>query len=676
LIFKFACPKCKQRLEVPGEMAGQPVVCPACAHQFSIPIPASQGGRKPAPLVRLKPPPPKKPKPLAALSAEPEAETGLRSPAEPERDIDKEVADLLALCDPDRFGLDEPAGDQPPADESAALPEARPPADQPAETGGGRAPWERKPIWLVAVVASILAVALLVGGGIWLVSKRHPPKPPNRRIVQLDTPDGSPAEEDEGTCFRKLGTMVPGDVPATEERAKALLDYLARFPDGTHRREVLVFAAKEAARALEIDDELPEPAVSLYAQVGRIATEEILLQPPADRQESMDVVARFAVRLCWHARDPKNLASAKRVIEADDEAPERNAEVCLAALANDTPAEYREEFEQRLYQLALETQPRQWSRRWVQVAGDVAQRLAQDPNSGAQRLIRFAVGLHEGGWEAQALDLMRRIAQTSLSGDGREVARRWWLCWDPAEAAKVRSSVLARAEAEYRRQLPGALKAIDRPKLAARLGLPWPVPPSPTVTPAQAIEARMGGVAEAVDREFPESRLTQTAAEIAQRYVPYRIGEQLTLRIQRGVVRETVNGRYYSRTVSHVRIGDRDVGLADLGEDDRIRFDPKACEKERRDLVEAQRKAFTKRRNVYRERLLANVRAEAPAAAGYVWRGDAWQDPQVIYSQGLNEAAESVSEALRTKVMEDMLAQAGFEPRDGQWVPIPPKVMK
>jgi hypothetical protein len=470
--------------------------------------------------------------------------------------------------------------------------------------------------------------------------------------------------------------MVLDDRPVTEERAKALLDYLARFPDGTHRREVLVFAAKEAARALEIDDELPEPAVSLYAQVGRIAADEILLQPPAERQESMDVVARFAVRLCWHARDPRNLAFAKRVIEADDEAPERNAEVCLAALANDTPAKYRETFEQRLYQLALETQPRQWGRRWVQVAGDVARRLAQDRNSDAQQLIRFAVGLHDGGWEARALDLMRLTAQTTLSGSGREVARRWWLCWDPAEAAKVRSSVLARAEAEYRRQLPGALKAIDRPKLATALGLPWPIPPSPSITPAQAIEARMGGVKEAVDKEFPESQLTDAAAEAAARYVPYKIGQELTLLIQRGVVRETVTGRYYSRTLGHVRIGDRDVTLADLSEDEQIRFDPEACTKKREEFLEARTRAFTKRRNVFHERLLAKVRAEAPAAAGYIRRDDEWRDPQDVYAEGLEKAAESASEELRTKLIEDMLRTAGFKPVGGEWIPVPPKVLK
>lgn len=38
---KFDCPRCKQSLEAPDDMAGQHVVCPTCTHRFTIPTPTT-----------------------------------------------------------------------------------------------------------------------------------------------------------------------------------------------------------------------------------------------------------------------------------------------------------------------------------------------------------------------------------------------------------------------------------------------------------------------------------------------------------------------------------------------------------------------------------------------------------------------------------------------------------
>jgi hypothetical protein len=184
----------------------------------------------------------------------------------------------------------------------------------------------------------------------------------------------------------------------------------------------------------------------------------------------------------------------------------------------------------------------------------------------------------------------------------------------------------------------------------------------------------MDDIEAAVAKAFPDSQIRKEAAEIAARYVPHRIGDELTVRIQRGTVRETVKGRYHSRTVSHVRIGGRDVLLSDVSAEERIRFDPRACEREKEEQIEARTSAFRKRREVYRERLLAKARREAPEAAGYVWRNNQWQDPQEIYSQELASVAESTGAALRKQIMEKMLGDAGFRAEGGTWVPLPPKI--
>lgn len=115
MIFKFGCPRCGQKLEATTEMSGQGVTCPSCAHQFTIPSPGSEGGSVPTPVVRLRPPAPRR-------TGQPPSPRRQDGPLLPDDDLP--MAQLRPL--PPRAGTPPPIPAQPPP-----VPQLTPPGSLP-----------------------------------------------------------------------------------------------------------------------------------------------------------------------------------------------------------------------------------------------------------------------------------------------------------------------------------------------------------------------------------------------------------------------------------------------------------------------------------------------------------------------------------------------------------------
>jgi hypothetical protein len=595
------------------------------------------------------------------------ADYGLDEPApeiEPESDLLESLESLHAIPPPKPAPAPSPVHDEP-----------VPTLARVAEAPVG----EEVPKWVIPVLVAVVLFGI-IPGLLWL-ARDHIPFLREKR-PQAEAPAQPPGQAperqavpvDELAYYRELGAGEQEKRPLTGERAELLIGYLDSYPEGSYRAEIRLFALDEAIRALGTTEEIPAAVVSRYIDAARLATEEMLangIEEPADQ----DVLARFATHMCWHARSPENLELARRVMQLDDAALVRNADLALSTLAPDTPADARAEFQGVLRGLVLRIPPEQWEDRWLDVLMPGMAQEGIESGRGAQPVIRFAVGLHQTGREEKAVALMQGIAKDNASGETRDLAKRWLLCWQPEIAAVFREQLNAEVERRHRLELPEALKTIDHRQLAARLALPWPLPPSPKMTPAEAVAARRVEVEADIAKEFPAGRIDEIKEEAATMYAPLSIGDEVNLQLERDGSVTHVKGRYQSRIGGYVRIGYQHVLLADLNAVDRARFDKEVAEREREAYVDKWVGAFKRRREGTLERLLAKAEEEAPAAAGYVRRGGLWFDPQAIFSQALDSAAETVSGALRERIAKDVFTKAGFEKVAGEWQPVPPKVV-
>jgi len=77
---KIPCSSCNQRLDIPEELAGQTIECPAC--KASLAVPAMAAPSPPTPRVEVATPQaakPQKPSPRRQTSASPKAASGKKS---------------------------------------------------------------------------------------------------------------------------------------------------------------------------------------------------------------------------------------------------------------------------------------------------------------------------------------------------------------------------------------------------------------------------------------------------------------------------------------------------------------------------------------------------------------------------------------------------------------------
>ena len=685
LILKFVCPECGQKLEAATEMGGKGVTCPSCALQFAVPTSGSERVLKPPLALLHKEPPPARstpelpipdvapPTPLVEL---PKVFLPAR-PAPPE-DVDEEVSRLLAECDPALLApiiVKEPAPEPAPTDAGSAEPgkaEARP---------------RRVPLWVV-LGGGVLLTALLIFGVFLLPGMRRKAEnvavllklfsrlqeevdeiegaldPPQAPVPQPVAPGRS-----EAVCFHELGTESLAPLPLSAKRAAILKTYLAEFPSGQHRDKALIFALQETNRAMLEKGELAEQTCAMYRESGRLALAEVLSRRPEDRQGVQEMRV-LVTALCGEQPTVERLDWAFSLSREHDMPPVEKVAMLRAGLSEQTPDSHREPLVELLSDCALEIPLAEWDEALMAVVVAHAFHSAEHKPGQGQRLLRLARRLHDFGQDEASLHLLGILLRHHPSGEIRDLATRLQIAWDRGLAAVAREEVLEEARQRHRRELPAVLATINRRKLAARFGLPYPLPPSPSRSVEDALATATAAISKAVAKAFPDGRLQELRKEAEKRYQPYRIGEEVTVRIQRGNHgHETVTGRFSSRNASHVRLGNRDVLLADLDGVIRVRFDPDECERERETVIQQGKAAYIRQREASRRRLLAAARTTTPRAAGYVlWRGR-WRDPQELFSQALESAAEAKSKALLRRVSDEMFIRAGFRVKDGEWVP-------
>jgi len=460
--------------------------------------------------------------------------------------------------------------------------------------------------------------------------------------------------------------------PLSVEHAAAIAGYLADFPEGLHRTEVLVYAMEQAHRAILPDSDAEETLRATYRQLGQQAMAEMLDRVPTEREGVLDM-RQLVLALCKDKPDRKDLRLAEAICREYPEDTVENAWLCAAVL--DAQPEGADEafFLAALYDAVAGTPVESWHHTWLDRFAPEALRLAKTGQRPGKQLLGVCRSLRFVGRTEEALPILSVLTEPGHTDAVRQAAQGWRMCWDAAYAGSERQRALVEAERQYRAMLPQALAQIDRRALARSAGLPWPLPDPPQRSIENVRqEADATAAAEAL-AQFPDSRFGEIEQEADERFKPYVVGQEVKLLMDpERAFRRVVSGSYRSRTQSHVRIGDRDVMLADMTRDDRVRFDPVWCQEEKDAYVQRETKSTYTRRAALERRVAAELLARGLTAGGYVRRGDAWVNPHVVFEQALWVAAESVSQGLRLQAATDQLRKAGFQAEGGVWVPVPP----
>lgn len=672
----------------PPPVEPAPVAAPPSTDQVvPVLLPAQREGARPIIVV-----PPARPKRVPSVRLIPPAATVPGS-----KELDQELAHLEQVCDPtpwERQPLpNQPAG----GDLLDELPEAIPVDEAQHEPTENPRPLPELPslpgssAGRKAKVYALMAVALLVLGAFVVVVASRPLQAWQKRLA-AESEEGPEAQADPGPgvapgvaggggemptdseldAYRFLDTQALVPPPLSAEHAAAVAGYLADFPDGLHRTEVLVYAMAQAHRAILPDSGAEETVRVAYRQLGQQALAEMLARAPAERDGLLDM-RQLVLALCQDKPDPKDLRLAEAICREYPEDTVENAWLCAAVLDAQPEGADQAFFLAALYDAVAGTPVESWHHAWLDRFAPEALRLARTGQRPGKQLLGVCRSLHFVGRTEEALPILSVLTEPGHTDAVREAAQGWRMCWDPAYAASERQQALVEAERQYRASLPQALAQIDRRALARSCGLPWPLPEPPQRTIEDLRkEADTTAAAEALE-QFPDSRFAEIRQEAEERFRPYVVGQEVRLLMDpERTFRRVVSGPYRSRTQSHVRIGDRDIMLEDMARDDRVRFDPVWCQEEKDAYVQRETRNTYTRRAALERRVAAELLAKGLTAAGYVRRGDVWVNPHVVFEQAVGAAAESVSQGLRLQTAADQLRKAGFEAKGGSWVPVPP----
>lgn len=126
-------------------------------------------------------------------------------------------------------------------------------------------------------------------------------------------------------------------------------------------------------------------------------------------------------------------------------------------------------------------------------------------------------------------------------------------------------------------------EAVKEKDVAQKYKIPFPLPEVSLSKDEIKLKAKTLAETDA-DRLYPlgEKELKQIRSEAKEKYPFYKIGDTLTLKIQRGGVAPVVSGELKGFTQSGVRIGTRLISNLDLSKEQFSLFDPKLNEKYRK----------------------------------------------------------------------------------------------
>ena len=230
------------------------------------------------------------------------------------------------------------------------------------------------------------------------------------------------------------------------------------------------------------------------------------------------------------------------------------------------------------------------------------------------------------------------------------------------EIARLREKAEERALAEARGQ-------IDRQALAVEIGLEWPS--SEVTATKEEIQAKAKQLAEQeADEKFPKTGIEEFKAEAAEEYPAYERNDEVKIIIRGGRGSDpTVEGAFMDVTEDRVKIGSRWVLKRDIKPEDLAKFDEDVRDRMRQEYIQRKTTKFLSRRSFFiKDKFKEILRDEALAAGYQEWRGRL-VDPHALLDAAVEKKVNEMAADIQPGIEQEMLEEAGFVLKEGEWKP-------
>lgn len=230
------------------------------------------------------------------------------------------------------------------------------------------------------------------------------------------------------------------------------------------------------------------------------------------------------------------------------------------------------------------------------------------------------------------------------------------------EKAEIRAKAKDRARAEAR----GLIKEKE---VATEVGLKWPVK-EVTATYAELRQRVARQVQKEVLEKFPENPVDQFKAEAKKKYPAKKIGEEVSFVIRQGKgSNPEVEGAFMEVTEDRVKIGSRWVLKDDIRQEDLVKFDEELRKELRERYVLRQNARHNAKRQEFIDKRRKELYRQALLDAEYQkWRGK-YVDATKVLDKAIEERVKEKAERIRPGLEREMLQDAGFVLKDGEWKP-------
>ena len=195
----------------------------------------------------------------------------------------------------------------------------------------------------------------------------------------------------------------------------------------------------------------------------------------------------------------------------------------------------------------------------------------------------------------------------------------------------------------------------------------------PPKVPVKTQEELLGEVSvlvkEMVEKKFPDSIITKHLAEARKKYVVYKKGETITIRVSPTGRAAVVTGKFkgYNRK-GELRIGGYDIPKVDMTEDVMVHFDEELSKKKIARYMENKLFYYREDRKTYKAKLIPRITKKIFLEAGYFPSGKKFLPADQFLKKSIEDSKVSYCKKMTDILTEVTFNNHGYIKKEGKWV--------
>ena len=197
-----------------------------------------------------------------------------------------------------------------------------------------------------------------------------------------------------------------------------------------------------------------------------------------------------------------------------------------------------------------------------------------------------------------------------------------------------------------------------------------PFPPKLPVRSVAEVEAEVEKIVEKmVEEKFPSSEINRHTADAMKKYVLYKKGEEVTVRIRPTGRKAVVTGVFKGfNRAGQLLIGSYNVPKVDMTEDVMVHFDEELSKKKIARYIENKLFYFNEDRKTYKQEMKTIQFAKSLREAGYYRYKNKYIPADEFLKKSLAKARESYRNKMAEILTEVTFRKHGYLKKNGTWV--------